>query len=211
MSDLDGDFALSHVQVSSDGDDLLELKLFHGESLSKEPEALSLATSKRHLNKRVAYQSCFNMPPEKTPFLSAHLSVIAHATEDIQRVEQAMRFLIELISKTQASLTRQYMKGHHGNTIATISAKLPGKALLPSVLEVLSQKLSESDRQFLGNDIESCVDKEGNLYLRFDKQDAFLRAVKFYQSDPIRMRLKFASGYDSERIVSLCEESGLVS
>lgn len=211
MSDLDGDLSLSHVQVSSDSDDLLELKLFHDASLSREPETLNLATSKRHLNKSVPHQSCFNMPPEKTPFLSAHLSVIAHATEDIQKVEQAMRFLIQLISKSQVNFTRQYMRGHHGNTIATISAKLPGKALLPSALELLSQNLSESDRQFLGNDIESCVDKEGNLYLRFDKQDAFLRAVKFYQGDPIRMRLKFVSGYDSDRIVGLCKESGLVS
>jgi len=151
------------------------------------------------------------MPPEKTPLLSAHLSAIAHATEDIQRVEQATTFLIELISKTQVNFTRQYMKGHHGNTIVTISAKLTGKGLLPNALEVLSQKLSESDRQFLGNDIESCLDKEGNLYLRFNKQDAFLRAVKLCQGDPIRMRLKFASEYESERIVDLCRESGLLS
>jgi RNA binding exosome subunit len=150
------------------------------------------------------------MPREKTPFLSAHLSVIGHATEDIQRVEQATRFLIGLISKTQVNLTRQYMKGHHGNTITTISAKLGEKALLPNALELLSQKISESDRRFLGNDIESCVDKEGNLYLRFNKQDAFLRTVKFYQGDPIRMRLKFVPGYDSDRIIDLCRESGLV-
>jgi len=151
------------------------------------------------------------MPREKSPFLSAHLSVIAHATEDIQRVEQATKFLIELISKTQVNLTRQYIKGHHGNTITTVSAKLDAKALLPNALELLSQKMSESDRQFLSNDIGSCVDKEGNLYLRFNKQDAFLRAVKFYQGDPIRMRLKFVPGYDYERIIDLCRESGLVS
>jgi RNA binding exosome subunit len=151
------------------------------------------------------------MPREKTSFLSVHLSVIAHATEDIERVEQATRFLIELISKTHVNLTRQYMKGHHGNMITTISAKLDRKALLPNALELLSQKISESDRQFLGNDIESCVDNEGNLYLRFNKQDAFLRAVRFYQGDPIRMRLKFVPGYDSNRIVDLCRESGLVS
>jgi RNA binding exosome subunit len=47
--------------------------------------------------------------------------------------------------------------------------------------------------------------------LRFNKQDAFLGALKLYQGDPIRMRLKFTSGYSSERIVDLCRESGLVS
>ncbi len=169
------------------------------------------ATSKRHLDKSVPHQSCPSMPPMSTPFLSAHLSVIAHATEDIQKVEQATRFLVELISRTQVNLTRQYMKGHHGNMIATISAKLAAKTLLPNVLQVLSQRLSESDKQFLGSDIERCVDKEGNLYLRFDKQEAFLGTVKSYEGDPIRMKLKFVSGYDSDRIVDLCRKSGLVS
>jgi RNA binding exosome subunit len=151
------------------------------------------------------------MPSKSTPFLSAHLSVIAHATEDIQKVEQATRFLLEVISRTEANLTRQYAKGHHGNIIVTISAKLAGKALVPNALQLLSRKLSESEKQFLDNDIERCVDKEGNLYLRFDKQEAFLGAVKLYQGDPIRMRLKFVFGYDSDRIVDLCRESGLVS
>jgi hypothetical protein len=53
MSDLDGDLTLSHVQVSSYNDHLFKLKLLHGESLSKEPETLNPATSKRHLNKSV--------------------------------------------------------------------------------------------------------------------------------------------------------------
>jgi RNA binding exosome subunit len=151
------------------------------------------------------------MSPVSTPFLSAHLSGIGHATEDIQKVEQATRFIGELISGTQVNLARQYMKGHHGNMIATISAKLAGKTLLPNMLQVLSERLSESDKQFLGSNIESCIDKEGNLYLRFDKQEAFLGTVKSYQVDPIRMKLKFVSGYDSDRIVDLCRKSGLVS
>jgi RNA binding exosome subunit len=153
------------------------------------------------------------MAPEKTPFISAHFSAIAHATEDIQKVEQATRFLIEIISslsRGQAQLNRQYMKGHHGNVIATVSAKLAAKALSPNVLRLLSQNLSESDRQFLGRDIESCVDEESGLYLRFDKQEACLQKVRLHQADPIRMKLKFVSRYNPERIVDLCKESGLV-
>jgi len=171
---------------------------------------LNAATSKRHLDKSVPYESGFSMAPEKTPFISAHFSAIAHATEDFQKVEQATRFLIEIISRGQAQLNRQYMKGHHGNVIVTLSAKLAAKALSPDVLRLLSQNLSESDRQFLGRDIESCVDEESGLYLRFDKQEACLQKVRLHQADPIRMRLKFVSRYNPERIVDLCKESGLV-
>ena len=150
------------------------------------------------------------MAPEKTPFLSAHFSVIAHATEDIVKVEQATSFLIEVVSKDQAALSRQYMRGHHGNVITTISAKLT-KGLLSNGLELLSRELSESDRHFLSAEIASCVDDERTLYLRFDKQEACLRTVKLHQADPIRMKLKFLPGYDTMRIVNLCRESGLAS
>jgi hypothetical protein len=151
------------------------------------------------------------MSLKNTPFLSAHLSVIAHATEDIGKVEKATKFLLQLISRAETNLTRQYARGHHGNVIATISAKLAGKALDANALQVIARKLSESEKQFLKNDIERCVDEEGSLYLRFDKQEAFLGSVTLCQGDPIRMKLKFAFGYDSDRIVDLCRESGLVS
>jgi RNA binding exosome subunit len=158
----------------------------------------------------VPYKSGSGMAPEKTPFLSAHFSVIAHATEDIVKVEQATGFLIEVISKDQAPLTRQYMKGHHGNVITTISAKLT-KGLLSNGLELLSHELSDSDRHFLNSEIARCVDEEGALYLRFDKQEACLRRVKLHQADPIRMKLKFLPGYDTIGIVDLCRQSGLAS
>jgi len=211
VSDLNSNFAFSHLQVSSDGDYLLELKLVHTKSSSTEPETFNPATSKRHLDKSVPYKSGSGMAPEKTPFLSAHFSVIAHATEDILKVDQATSFLIEVISKGQVDLNRQYVKGHHGNMIATISAKLTAKGLLSNALELLSCRLSESDRQFLSGEIGSCVDKEGTLYLRFDKQEACLRRVKLHQADPIRMKLKFLPGYDATRIVDLCKASGLAS
>lgn len=142
--------------------------------------------------------------------MSAHFSAIAHATEDIQKVERATEFLLTIVSRGQAQLNRQYLKGHYGNMIATVSAKLAAKALSPDLLGLLSRNLPESDKQFLGRDIENCVDEESGLYLRFDKQEACLRKVRLHQADPIRMKLKFVSGYKPQRIVDLCKESGLV-
>jgi RNA binding exosome subunit len=149
------------------------------------------------------------MASDKTAILSAQFSAIAHATEDAQKVEQAMSSLVEAISKGHATFTRQHLKGHHGNVITTISARLSAKDLSPNALALLSGRLSESDRQLLSNDVGRCIDKDGNLYLRFDKQEACLGNVKLYQGDPIRMRLKFASKYSTEEIVDLCRESGL--
>ncbi len=150
------------------------------------------------------------MAPRKVAFISAHFSAIAHATEEVTNVERAVRFLIGLILRSEVSLSRQYLKGHYGNMITTISARLPAKILPSNPLELLSHELSEFDRQFLSSEIRSCVDEEGNLYLRFDKQEAFLGTVKLQQGDPIRVKLKFASSYDPEGIVKFCRENGLI-
>lgn len=175
-------------------------------------ETLNPASSKRHLDKSVLYAigSGHGMVPPKSAFLSADFSAIAHATEDIDKVEQAVRSLVAWLSRSKVNLTRQYVKGHHGNVITTISAKLSGKELYPEALTLLSQKLSESDRRFLFDHVQSCVDQDRNLYLRFDKQEAFFGSIRLHEGDPIRAKFKFASMYDVERIVSFCKESGLI-
>lgn len=151
------------------------------------------------------------MVPEKSSFLSAQFSVVAHATEDIKKVEDAASFVVQVIAKGQVSLSRQYVKGHHGNLITTISARVAARGLLTDALGLLSQKLSESDSKFLGSEIRSCVDEDGSLYLRFDKQEACLQRIRLHQADPIRMKLRFIPGCDAVRIVDLCRESGLAS
>jgi RNA binding exosome subunit len=150
------------------------------------------------------------MPAQRPQFLSAQVTAIAHATEDIEKVERAARYILGLVSKTEASLTRRYLTGHHRNVITTVSAKLSAKELSPEALNVLSQRLSESDRSFLSRDMKSCVDEDGSLYLRFDKQDAFMEKLKLHQADPVRLKLRFASGHDFETIVDACRKSGLV-
>jgi len=151
------------------------------------------------------------MTARQSRLLSANFTAIAHATEDIGKVEHALGFLIALVARTEIALTRRYLKGHYGNMITTVSGKLSAKELSPESLSIISQKLSESDKQFLSDCAKSCLDEEGNLYLRFDKQEALLGNVRLCQGDPIRMKVKFAPYYDAEAIIRVCRESGLIS
>jgi RNA binding exosome subunit len=150
------------------------------------------------------------MSSTRAPLLSVNLSAIAHATEDIGKVEQALRYLGDSVHITSVDIARRYMKGHHGNLIATVSAKLPSKEISRETLTVLFSCLSESDRRYLSDDLTNCIDEEGNLYLRFDKQEAYLGRLSLHQSDPIRMKLKFPSRCTPEMIASICKESGLI-
>lgn len=150
------------------------------------------------------------MPVAKVSLLSVDLSAIVHATEDIAKVEQSMRSLAECVSKTEVSFTRRYVRGHHGNMIATVSTRVSSKEVSNETLRLLSSKLSDEDRHYLSRDLPNCMDDEGNLYLRFDKQEAYLGSVTLHQGDPIRMKLKFSSMHKPETIATVCRESGLI-
>jgi RNA binding exosome subunit len=149
------------------------------------------------------------MSSAKVSLLSVDLSAIAHATEDINKVEQSISFLAECMSKTEVNFTRRYMRGHHGNLIATVSARLSPKEVSNETLRLLSSRLSDEDRRYLSGELPNCMDEEGNLYLRFDKQEAYLRHVRLHQGDPIRMKLKFLARRKPESIATICKESGL--
>jgi RNA binding exosome subunit len=173
---------------------------------------MNRATSKSNLNKSIPHTSGSDhrMAARRSPFLSLDISAIAHATEDLEKVEQAVRFVTECLTGIRANVTKQYLKGHHGNVITTISVKLPRKQLSPDGLELLSRRLSDSDKRFLSDHMSSYVDPDRNLYLRFDKQEALLGRARLHESDPVRMKLKFSSTYDEEAVAAMCRENGLV-
>lgn len=151
------------------------------------------------------------MPDVRQALLSAEISAIAHATEDVEKVEGSVKFLLESVFGTNVQVTRQYLKGHHGNAITTVKVTLSRKELPSNTVKLLWHGLSDSDRQFLSDHMQTCVDEDGNLYLRFNKQEAFLGNVRFHDTDPIRMRVRFASRSDAEAMASIDRESGHVS
>ena len=70
----------------------------------------------------------------KLPIAYVDIRVSAHATEDLQKVQAAVRNLMpdelaQTIFFETANLT-----GHHGNPITLVTAKLTDKKLLPKAL-----------------------------------------------------------------------------
>jgi RNA binding exosome subunit len=88
----------------------------------------------------------------------------AHATEDPERVEKALRYV-----SGAENITRSSSTGYYGNPIIVMEAKVTDskhiKALLRSLgPEALKQLLDSLDRR---------LDEESFFYLRLDKQEAF--------------------------------------
>ncbi|MCW3999318.1 MAG: hypothetical protein NWE93_03670 [Candidatus Bathyarchaeota archaeon] len=136
------------------------------------------------------------------------IRVFAHATENHEKVQAATRNLFP--EKLQETLLFQKtaLTGHYSNPITLFTAKLTDRSLLPSALDKLGQGLSVLDREQLAEEIKLHLEK-GNLYLRFDKQAAYLGSIKFTQTDPIHLKIHFKDK-TAEQITQIAKQAGLL-
>jgi RNA binding exosome subunit len=142
------------------------------------------------------------------PIAYVDIRVFAHATEDQEKVLRALRNTLptEFIEKITFKQTR--LTGHHGNPIVLFETKVKEKDVAEAVFKKLSFGLGRLDKEFLSSEIEQHVDK-GNLYIRLDKQSAFLNKLTICSVDPIRLRVHFKK-HSIEEIVDICRKSGII-
>jgi RNA-binding protein len=144
----------------------------------------------------------------KLPIGYIDIRVFAHATEDPEKVQTAVRNLLptELAQTLVFEITS--CTGHHGNPIILFTSKLTDKKILPTALEKIGRDIGALDKEELNRDIKLHIEK-GNLYLRFDKQSAFLGAIKFSQNDPIHLKIHFKNK-TAQEITAISKQTGLL-
>jgi len=144
----------------------------------------------------------------KPPIAYIDVRVFAHATEDPDKVQLAVRNLLPTELSDTLVFEKQSCTGHHGNPIILFISKLTDKKLLPKMLEKIGKELGALDKEELNRDIKLHVEK-GNLYLRFDKQSAFLEALKLTQNDPIHLKIHFKNK-TAQDIMEISKQTGLL-
>src|SRR5271169_5272382 len=110
--------------------------------------------------------------------------VFAYATEALDKVQTAVRNLLPIELAETLIFQTTSLTGHFGNPITLLSAKLEDKKLLPAALQKIGLGLSSLDKEELSQNLKLHIER-GNLYLRFDKQSAYLGNIKFTQNDPV--------------------------
>jgi RNA binding exosome subunit len=143
----------------------------------------------------------------KIPIGYIDIRVFAHATEELEKILNAVRIiipeeLVETITFKKTSLT-----GHHGNPITLLEARVKEKNVVQAVFKKLASSLSPLDKEILRNEIRQHLDG-GNLYIRLDKQSAYLNEVKLCTTDPIHFRIHFQK-HKPEEIIEICRKFGL--
>jgi len=144
----------------------------------------------------------------KAPVGYVDLRVFAHATEDPERVLTAVRNVLPSESVDSVVFKRSSLAGHHGNPIVLFEARVKDRRLVQAVFAKLCSGLGLMDKQVLAGEISGHLER-GNLYLRLDKQSAFLGEVRLGSVDPVHVRVHFKK-HGTDEVVSVCREFGLL-
>ena len=146
--------------------------------------------------------------PVKPPIAYIDIRVFSHATEDPAKVQIAVRNLFPTELAETLVFEKTNCTGHHGNPIILFTSKLTDKKLLPTAIEKIGVSLSTLDKEELGYDIKLHLEKS-NLYLRLDKQSAFLGSTRFTQNDSIHLKIHFKNK-TSQEILDFSKQAGLL-
>jgi RNA binding exosome subunit len=142
------------------------------------------------------------------PIAYVDVRVFAHATEDLEKVLKAVRNILPTESADTVTFEKTALTGHHGNPITLFEARIKNKKAARMFLEKLALNLSMVDKEALNSEIAQHVES-GNLFIRLDKQSAYLGEFRFGSSDPIHVRMHFRKP-STEEVIDICRKFGLL-
>ncbi|MEM3565526.1 MAG: RNA-binding domain-containing protein [Candidatus Bathyarchaeia archaeon] len=144
----------------------------------------------------------------KVPVTHIDVRVFAHATENEEKVLSAVRNTLPPQVSENIAFKKSNLSGHHGNPITLFEAKIKEKDHVKAFLEKLASNLSVLDKEILGSEVQQHIEK-GCLYIRLDKQAAYLNEFKLGSTDPIHFKIHFKKSNMNE-IVDLCRSLGII-
>lgn len=162
---------------------------------------------KARREKRVASSSDAVLS-SKVPVTHIDVRVFAHATEDEEKVLSAVRNMLPPQASESLAFKKSRLSGHHGNPITLFEIKIKEKDHVKAFLEKLASNLSILDKEVLGSEIEQHIER-GCLYIRLDKQAAYLNEFKLGTTDPIHFKIHFKKS-NMKEIADLCRSLGII-
>jgi len=111
-----------------------------------------------------------------------------YGTENEEKVREAISTLLPA-----AQPNKEITEGYHKNQVIILQEKITKKRELKDFLEKL-HSLNPSAKKRILRELESKMDERGNLFLRFDKQRAYLGDLKVVDhGDSLHLKLKIAA------------------
>jgi len=114
--------------------------------------------------------------------------VFVYGTENEDKVREAIKTLFPN-SSPQKDITEGYFK----NPVLILHHKITKNGEIKDFIKLLENLDSQAKKRLL-NELDSKMDDKGNLFLRFDKQRAYLGDLKIIEhGDAIHVKIKIAA------------------
>jgi len=114
-----------------------------------------------------------------------HARAFVHATEDLDKVKMAMANVVGPLE-----LTTLVTEGVHGNPLTILEANVSDPDEVPRFFSTLDRE----DLQTILRTLDKRVDEGCNLFVKIDKQSAFLGKVKLDRGDDVvSVRIRVAA------------------
>lgn len=117
------------------------------------------------------------------------VQVLCHATEDEEKVMKAVENIIGSEAMERASVTSQSLTGHYGDPILFIKLTIDDSKAAEKALARILSNLSKYDLQEILKERSKLGKHGGKIYLRFDKQAAYLGSFRIMDKDPIKIQV----------------------
>jgi len=144
----------------------------------------------------------------RLPIAYIDLRFSAHATEDPNKVLEAVRRILSTQYLDLIAFKRADLRGHYGNPIILFGARIKEEKVMEALMKNFSSKLGELEKGRLLREFSLHVG-DGSLYLRLDKQAAFMGELRLCAADPIHIRIRFRKR-KTENILQFCREIGML-
>ncbi len=126
---------------------------------------------------------------------SIAIRAIAHATEDLDKVKQALEFI-----SGRSDFEVLETKGYHGNKIIVLRLEIKKNM---EIKEFWKHLLSLGIEQEIMPFLDDLITEEGTLHMRFDKQEAYRGRLAIVSGgDTIALRVKILS-YPRKKSVAI--------
>lgn len=114
--------------------------------------------------------------------------VFVYGTENEEKVREAIRTLFP-----KSHPQKETVEGYFKNPVLILHDKIERKRETKEFIKLL-QKLDSSTKRRVINELKSKMDEKGNLFLRFDKQRAYLGDLKIVEhGDAVHVKIKIAA------------------
>ena len=126
----------------------------------------------------------------------------------MERVLKAVRNMIPPEEVDNIVFKKTGLTGHHGNPIVLFESRIKERKTVEAVFRSLSSCLSSLDKEQLSSEIKQHLEK-GNLYIRLDKQSAYLNEFRLSPTDSIHLRIHFQKSRPQD-VIDICRKFGML-